>query len=337
VNFHPFSWIWQHIGAPLDAMTNATSTALLTWIRPGVTGSAVLALSFLMMYAVLLKGGDIIHDWLGHLIRLLLVVSIIGSAFFQPAVNQLFLHGVPESLIRKISAATGTTIPTGDVSQAFDVSWVDAMAAGMKVKAAQTGWSASAIGTVLLALAYMAAATLAIFATYGVWFITQFILHLVVATAPIGLAAAAYSKTKHVFESWLGVMFGLVLLQGLVWFALSVVIGLEGTLVHSILTMDGNAADRAGADTVMLILGACIYGLFAWALKHLPGLAMQLIGGAQMVLDGVVRSAMSGPIYAAGAAAESAGRGAGATASWASNTISPPGRPFLGATTRTHL
>jgi type IV secretory pathway VirB6-like protein len=335
--YHPFSWLWAQVGGPLDVMVNAAALALLQWITPGYKGAAILFMSFISVYVIMFQMGDPILNWLSHLVRIALVATILSMVFFQPFINNVFLHTVPEGIIGAIGKASGLAIPRGSASQAFDVAVIDMMASGAKIAAKETGWSAQAIGIVVLSYAYRGLGAVAIIATYAVWFVTQFTLHLVVATAPIGMVCLAFPKTRQIFDAWLSVMAGLGLLQGLVWLALTVVMGIEASIVHAMLTYPPDAGDRAGVEALQMILAGAIYLLFAWQLKGLPVLAMQLIGGAHSAISGIVGGIMSSPAAVAGVTARGvqAARSGGGGSHAAGRPILPAAR-FLGSSSRIH-
>jgi type IV secretion system protein VirB6 len=256
-----------------------------------------------------------------------LIASLLNVAFFNTVVRDVFQHTIPDGLIARFAAATGTNV-NGTVAQVFDKAFVDAMAAGVKMADMQSGWSAIAFARAgFIYFIYLPLAALAIFATFAVVFVVMASLGLAVTVGPIFLAFLGFPATRRFFDAWLATIAGLGLLEGMAMLALGIMLGVETTLVKGVLTMNTNDADSGAAQIISLVAAVAVYALFAFELKQLQPLSVGMMSGAYQQLSGIGQRMMGTPIAAAGAAAASGAKAAAGAVGRSAGLISPPGRP----------
>lgn len=252
----------------IDQLIGQANAWVTGWIVPAF-GTAV------ALWAIAMAGGFGRQFHVAEFAKLCLFIALISAMLvisrYDYYVRDLFMTAIPAG----INQISGTAV--GSIAHAWDI--VNNQAKDAMLSTWQTvSWKAPGylMLTALILTVYLLCAMACIVYGFGVWLKGYLLTALYAILGVVIIPLFIFRTTRPIVTAWIGATIAAVMLQALsVIFAL-LVLGVENSLIHTVLLGTGLSST---ARVSMLISGALMFAIFAWIARDIPNVAAQLCGG----------------------------------------------------------
>jgi type IV secretion system protein VirB6 len=314
-----FATAYQMIALPLQAVSDAAATGLITYLRVPLLASITLWIGF--QAAAVSQGAATLKSLWHGVIRAAVIMSLLQSfASYQQNISGLGQR-LPVELANAVAGA-GTEVTNGG---AFDTLAQRSLKAGLITWEHVPAYSfkASVLAGISIPL-YSIAVLCFIAAAFAVYLTSTVGLQLFLAVGPLAVACYIFPFSRRWTHTWIGVVASMILTQLFAVAVLGLMTGSAAITTTPILA-DAASADANFTNELLLLLGnGVLLFLIAMTIKQLPGWAATITGGVYQQVGNLTAMAFA-PAGAVATAAGSAGRaatqGAAALGRHASNQV----------------
>ena len=272
-NWQFFANIYTGISTPIEGSVDGLIAALSAYLSPITLALGVVYIAGTAGAALVTPGRDVVHGFIGNMIRVAAVYFIVSSAAnFNQYFGTIFLTSLPAEIGNAVSGATGAHVLNGG---AFDTVWNKAWTAGLAVYKS-IPWTLKGVALSMMIVVYWTMGILTIGLGFMIYLGCHISLVLVVGLGPLFVTCFLFPATRRFFEGWIAGMVSLVLTQVLATALLSLLVATENTTISQI-AADGS--DNIMLQFQMLLYAMVLFALCAWIAVQVPGIARGIAGG----------------------------------------------------------
>jgi type IV secretion system protein VirB6 len=300
MNYTPFQDIANNINTIFNGgLTQVTSNALSAVSGPLM---ATVMLWIIIQGILVMRGDMDARGGITRIIRVAIVVELLTSAgLYNTYVATTFQTTLPNWVASSVAgSATITNTP-----QAFDQIWnttvheIDVVQSQVDFYDVVDQISLSAIEMFVNVLLVI---------HFAIYEIALVLVAIVVAVGPFVVAGYLFDATKRVAENWVGKLVGLTILTLLVNIVVTVILKGEQLYTQSIVNNPAFGTGAVPVEVQILFELCMFFGISAFIVVLLPGIAAAIGGGIGFDVSRMVRSAAGMVMSGAGEAVASTGR-----------------------------
>jgi type IV secretion system protein VirB6 len=262
-DFRIFAPAYGFIDGKLDQFLGAGAERVIAEVAGPLRLALVL---YVLLYGVAIVRGAIsepVMDFAVRSLKLAAIYFLATSAAYGDWVTQPLFHGLPDTLARAVSGATG-----GDAGTAFDQFFGRAAFLGQQAakRASAFNWLPLVVSGAVFVIGALAAAL-----GFGIVMLAKVALALLVALGPIFVGCALFEGTRRYFFGWLSQAVNYLVLFALIIAVFQLVLALVGDQWGAI----------EGQDPVvggLLFIALCLLGAIFFL--QTPAIAAGIAGGA---------------------------------------------------------
>jgi type IV secretion system protein VirB6 len=249
--------------------------------------TAVVVLWIIIQGMLIMRGDIDARNGITKIVRLALVVGLLTSTgLYNTYVVTTFQTTLPNWIASSISGSS--TI--ANTPQAFDKIWNTTVHEIETVQSQINFYDI--VDQVSLSLIELAS-NLLLLITFATYEISQIMVAIVVAVGPFVLAGYLFEATKRVAENWVGKLIGLTILTLLVNIVVAAILVGEEIYMQSIVNNPASGAGAVPVEVQILFELCMFFGISAFIVLLLPGIAAAIGGGIGFDVGRAVRRVTS--------------------------------------------